>query len=939
MKKRIMYRMIACALLFTMLCTAMLSCSKKNEETQEEPEEEITEPEAEAPVVEGEPEEEIDPMHPANRRVVYSDLVPLSRGAAAEGMVLLKNEEQTLPLNHDKNVALFGNAVINLVDGASGSANVNNSNKVNLLEGMLTKQKEEKITVNEQMAKAYAEAENYVPTVEEMTEARKTSDVAVYTITRTASDGADRDDVVGDYYLSTEEMQDIKNLIAAGFDDIIVVLNVGCIIDTTRLLSYPEIKAILLAWLPGEYGGDAVADILVGDVTPSGKLTDTLARNYKVYPSYRTFAANNDYVEYKEDIYVGYRYFETFDPTYKDVNFEFGFGLSYTTFEYSNVTCDFEGDILTVKCKITNTGDYWGKETVQLYVSTPQGLLGNPAKELCAFAKTRALYPGDSQTVTMTVDINDLASYDDMGKIQKSAYVLEEGDYEFFIGSSIRDAGSSGLGFMFTQDETVIVKQLSEKLPARMLKERLLADGSYEKVYTEYEIKELTAQSDWKTVEAPEEVVMFEDLEENPELMASFLAQLEPLKLIRLLYSHTAKITGGEGTTEYDFTYGIPYANTADGTAGLRLSRVCTEYPIQTALACTWNTKLLEKIGEAVAEEAKEKDVQMWLAPAVNIHRDPLCGANFEYFSEDPYLSGVLAAAMITGSQEAGVATALKHLVGNEKETNRIKSDSRMSERALREIYLEPFRIAIELADPWMLMTSYNKINGVKTSASYDLLNGIVRDEWGYTGVICTDRKDSTTLPDAILAGVDLTLPHADRNTALQAYNDGILTRALLEEHAARVIELVLKTGRRIKGAVDINSSGASVLKSTDFMTKSADIIVEDCEDEGIDRNTGANHKDLYLEYYVNSKKNMEYDVTVRVASPEGLGAFDVYIDGTKQASFDNSTQTAGWQVWADDPNTFKLTVPAGNHTLKIVFTESGLNFSKLTFTPAVSEN
>ncbi len=939
MIKSILYRIVACALLFSMLCTALIGCSKKKDEGTDEETVEETEAPAEEEVVEEVEEEEIDYNHPANRRVVYSDLVPLSRGAAAEGMVLLKNEEQTLPLNYDKNVALFGNAVINLVDGASGSANVNNSNKVNLLEGMLQKQKEEKIIINEQMADAYLETEGYVPTVEELKAARKTSDVAVYTITRTASDGADRDDVVGDYYLSVEEMQEIKNLIEAGFEDIIVVLNVGCIIDTTKLLSYPEVKAILLAWIPGEYGGDAIADILVGDVTPSGKLTDTLARTYKAYPSYRTFSKDDNYVEYKEDIYVGYRYFETFDPTYKNVNFEFGFGLSYTTFEYSNVSCDFEGDILTVKCKITNTGEYWGKETVQLYFSAPQGELGKPAKELCAFVKTRALYPGDSQTVTMTVDIKDLASYDDTGKVQKSAYVLEEGDYEFFIGSSIRDAGESGLGCMFTQDETIIVEQLSEQLPARLLKERLLGDGSYENVYAEYEIEELVAKSDWKTVEAPEEVIMFEDLEKNPALMASFLAQLEPLKLIRIVYAHTAKVTGGEGTTEYDFTYGIPYTNTADGTAGLRLSQVCTEYPIQTALACTWNTKLLEKIGEEIAEEAKKKDVQMWLAPAVNIHRDPLCGANFEYFSEDPYLSGVLAAAMITGSQEAGVATALKHLVGNERETNRMKIDSRMSERALREIYLEPFRLAIEMADPWMLMTSYNMVNGVKTSASYDLLTEIVRNEWGYEGVICTDRKDNTTLTQELLAGMDLKLPTADSNATLEDYNNGILTRALLEERAARVLELVLKTGKRIEGAVDLDSKGASILLSTDFVSKSSGISVEDCADEGIDKNTGGNAKDQYLIYYVNSAVDMEYDMAVRVASPEALGAFDIYIDDKKVASFDNATQTADWQVWADAPNTVKITVPKGNHTMKIVFTESGLNFSKLTFTPTATEN
>lgn len=938
MDKHTLVRIFACVLLCSMLCAAFAGCSKKNDGEPSETLPEATEAPTDNVVEEPAPEEdedEIDYNHPANRRPVYTDFVELSRAAAAEGMVLLKNEDETLPLLYDQNVALFGNAVINLVDGASGSASVNNSDKVNLLRGMLRKEKEDKIKINEQMAVAYAEDSGYIPTLEELKEVRKTSDVAVYTVTRTASDGSDRDDSLGDYYLSLDEMSQIENLIEAGFEDIVVVLNVGGIIDTTRLLSYPQVKAILLAWIPGEYGGDAIADILVGDVTPSGKLTDTLAKKYKDYPSSNTFSQSRDYVEYKEDIFVGYRYFETFDPSYKKVNFEFGFGLSYTTFEYSNVSFDFDGDIMTVKCRITNTGDYWGKETVQLYFSAPQGELGKASKELCAFVKTRALYPGDSQTVTMTVDLNSLASYDDTGKIQKSAYILEEGDYEFFLGSSIRDAQTSGLGCMFTQNETVIVEQLSEQLPARLLTSRLLSDGSYEKVYSDYEIEELAAKSDWQTVEAPEEVVMFEDLEEKPELMASFLAQFDPLKLIRMVYTHATKVEGGMGTTEPDFIYGIPYINSADGTAGLRLSQDCTEYPIQTALACTWNTELIYKIGEAVAEEAKEKDVQIRLAPAVNIHRDPLCGANFEYFSEDPYLSGMMAAAMIKGSQENGVAVALKHLVGNEKETNRTKSDSRISERALREIYLEPFRIAIEEADPWMLMTSYNLINGVKASASYDLLTEIVRNEWGYEGVICSDNKDTTTLTQELLAGVDLKMPTADRNATLEDYNNGILTRSLLEEHAARVLELVLKTGKRVDGILSLDPNSSSVIKSTDFFSKSSGISVENCEDEGIDKNTAANDKDRYLSFYVNSKKDMEYDVTVRVASPDGIGGFDIYIDGTKVASFDNETQTEGWQVWADAPNTLKVSVPKGNHTMKIVFTESGLNFSKLTFLPA----
>ncbi|MBE6592475.1 MAG: carbohydrate-binding protein [Ruminococcaceae bacterium] len=939
MKKDLVFRIISCILLLSMLAATFVGCSKKKDETPKEtqpeateaPTEDVTEP------VEEEEEEELDLRHPANRRYEYSDTIPLSQAAAAEGMVLLKNEDEVLPLIYDENVALFGNAVMNLVDGAAGSANVNNSHTVSLLEGMLEKQAEEKISVNEQMAVAYAQIENYVPTLEELKEARKESNVAVYTVTRNSKDGSDRDDVLGDYYLSADEIKMIESIIEAGFDDVIVVVNSGGIIDTTKMLSYPEVKAILFAWLPGEYGGAAISDILVGDITPSGKLTDTLAKRYKDYPSYTT-SSDKKFTDYKEDIYVGYRYFETFDAGYKTVNFEFGFGLSYTEFEFSDAEFNFEGDILTVTCKITNTGKYTGKETAQLYFSAPQGELGKPAKELCAFAKTRTLRPGESQTIAMSVDINDFASYDDTGKVQKSAYVLEAGEYELYLGSSIRHAQQSGLGCMFTQDETVVVEQLSEQLPARLLKQRLLANGEYENIYREYEIEELTAKSEWKSVEAPADTVTLADVKDDASLMPAFVAQFTPLELVRMIYAHSAKVTGGEGTTEPMSKYGVPYINTADGTAGLRLSQSCTEYPVQTALGCTWNVELLEKVGKAIAKEAKEKQVHMWLAPAANIHRDPLGGANFEFFSEDPYLSGILASAIVKGVQKEGVAACVKHLVGNEKELNRQGNDSRMSERALREIYLRPFQITVEEADPWMMMTSYNLINGVKASASYSLLTEIVRNEWGYEGVICTDRKVNTHLINELLAGSDLKLPTGERDETVKAFEEGKLTRALLEEHAARVLELVIKTAEVKDETIEISGTANSVFKSVDFAQKSDGIAVEDCKDEGGTQNTGGNSKDQYLVYNLTVRRAMEYDVAVRVASPDGAGAFDFYIDNKKVASYDNSTATGDWQKWATAENKVRISLPAGIHTLKIVFTEDGLNFNTLTFTPVPAE-
>lgn len=941
--KKTTLRIISCVLLLCMLAALLAGCSKKNKGEVNVPTNEATEKEtdpANKPDDEDKEEEEenLDPNHPANRRPTYADFIPISQAAAAEGMVLLKNEEETLPLLYDQNVALLGNAVINLVDGASGSASVNNADTVNLLEGMIKKQSENKVKLNAALVEAYSKNAGYIPTLEELKEYKKESDVAVYTITRQSRDGADRDDKMGDYYISEQETTDIKNLIEAGFKDIVVVVNSGNVIDTTRLLAYDEVKAILFAWLPGQYGGAAIADILVGDITPSGKLADTLANRYKDYPTFSTFSKNKNYVEYEEDIFVGYRYFETFDPTYSKVNFEFGFGLSYTTFEYSDVEFELTENEIIVTCTITNTGKYIGKETAQLYFAFSGGVLGTPARELCAFAKTRWLYPGDSDTLTMTVDMEQLASYDDTGKIQKSAYVIEAGDYEFFLGSSIKHAQESGLGYIYEVEENIIVEQLSEQMKARLLKQRLLADGSYENIYSEHEIVAPTIKTDWVCVEAPTNVVVFDDLRTDPSKMGQFLAQLSIEKLVRIVYSHTAKVGGAESTLEPDNTLGLPYTTTADGTAGLRLNANTTEYPVAAALACTWNTDLLGKIGTEVALEAKKNDIQYWLAPSVNIHRDPLSGANFESFSEDPYLSGILASAIISSVQENGVGCAIKHLVGNEKEYNVKRSDTRVSERALREIYLEPFRIAVEEADPWLIMTSHNLVNGVRTSTNQELLINILRGEWGYDGVICTDHKNSTTLINELIAGSDLKLPTGDRNPTIQAVNDGVLTRALLEEHAARVLNLVLKTGKTtgVESAIRINADAESSFKSVDFVSKSGGIAIEDCSEGG--KNTAANSKDQFLVYNVIVGADGEYEVVVRVASPEGKGKFDFYIDNKKIASFDNDTNTGDWQKWDDSTNTVKLNLTKGHHTLKILFTEDGLNFNTLTFKPVVPE-
>ena len=936
MKKRNALRLIALMLSILTVLSVFVSCSDKAEDSENETSTDGADngaTDSDDNVI------DLDKLgDPGYRRPEYSDFIPLSRAAAAEGMVLLKNEDNLLPLDKKDTVTLVGSGSVNTLKGPSGTGSVKSANNYSILAGMQIKESEGKVAVNAEIAEAYAKDRRYKPELEDMQKAKEVSDVAVFTITRSSRLGSDKKDQMGDYYLSADEISTLGKLIRAGFKDIVVVLNVGTVIDTTALLKFPEVKAILLAWQPGEYNGLAMADVLVGDINPSGKLTDTMAKSYGHYPSASTFNKSEDYIDYKEDIFVGYRYFETFDGNYENVNFEFGFGLSYTTFEYSDVIFDFNDDNITVRVKVTNTGNYHGKEVAQVYFSAPQGELGKPIKELCAFKKTVTLYPGEAQILTMEIDMSALASYDDTGKVQKSAYIIEEGEYDFYVGGSIKHAVETGLGFTYTVSETKVVEQLTEQLAARKIEERLLADGSYENILNESEITVKTATSDKTATAAPDRLILFGELYEHPELMDSFLAQMSDESLLYLLYGHVE----GEGKNPPSYiasfdTYAIPALKNVDGPSGLSgVSGTATAWPIATALACTWNPELLERVGKEIALEAKEKGVSIWLAPSVNIHRNPLSGANFESFSEDPYLTGIMATSLIKGVQENGVGVCIGNLVGAEREWSRNNYDVRVSERALREIYLLPFEMAIENADPWMMMTSYNLINGMETATNYELITEIVRKEWGYDGVICTESRNNTDILNEILAGHDLKMPNGSLEAIKAAMAEGKVTRAMLLEHAERIIKLVLKTGegKIAENAIRFEPTATTTIHSVDATSKSNGIGEEKCADEGVEKNTTGNEEGRYLAYNIVSWGTQAYELKIRVASPEGLGAFNISIDGNQVAAFQNTLNTGDWQVWGDAEQTFVVTIPAGSHELRVDFTQTGLNFSKITFTP-----
>jgi beta-glucosidase len=626
----------------------------------------------------------------------------------------------------------------------------------------------------------------------------------------------------GDFCLSVKE-KEMVDTVKAGFKNVIVILNVGGMVDTSWFAYDDQIQSALLALQGGMEGGLAAAELLVGDGNPSGKTVDTFAKSLNDYPSTYNFHESRDYVDYTDDIYVGYRYFETIPGAAEKVVYPFGYGLSYTTFDVETVSagvvnsnCTSEANKLYAKVRVTNTGKFSGKEVVQVYIAKPQGKLGKPAKELAAFEKTRELQPGESQLMILTWEINDMASYDDLGKIKKSAYVLEAGSYDIYIGTSVRDVTKADYSYILNHD--VITEQLSAKLVPTSLPKRMLSDGSYEAlpqsepVDTDYSAignidPALTEGvgpgqraipyyrfSDGMAKNGSHDIM---DVVEGRITLDEFVSELSIDDLIHLL--------GGQPNTGVANTfgignmpeYGIPSAMTADGPAGVRIAPevgiYTTAFPCSTLLACTWNPNVLEAVGRAGGEELKENNLALWLTPAICIHRSPLCGRNFEYYSEDPFVTGKLAGAMVRGIQSNNVGATLKHFALNNKETNRKNSDSRVSERAAREIYLKAFEIIVKNENPWAIMSSYNMINGYRASECEDLLTGILRDEWGYEGMVTTDWWTCGEHYKETKAGNDLKMGNGYPDRVKKAYDNGAISRSEMETSVKRILGLILK--------------------------------------------------------------------------------------------------------------------------------------------------
>ena len=787
------------------------------------------------------------PMGADGRRVTAGkEHIALSRRAAREGMVLLKNEGNVLPLSRGCKVALFGKATVDYVKGGGGSGDVTVPYVRNLYEGFCELIGEEAVFpgtaayYRDYVAAQYAEnwvpgmvAEPPVPEVL-LRQARAFTDTAVISLSRFSGEGWDRksdravitrkepvtEDAVsmsdvlferGDFYLSDAERRMVET-VCRTFEKTVVVLNVGGVVETACFRDNPNIQGLLLAFQGGMEGACAEAELLMGIASPSGKLTDTFAADLEDYPGCADFYESEEYVNYSEDIYVGYRYFETIPGAAAKVVYPFGFGLSYTRFTLTGASVTFPGEDAEVRVLVTNEGGCPGREVVQVYYSAPQGKLGKPAKELAGYRKTRLLAPGESEWVSVRFSLAQMASFDDLGKAARSAWVLEAGDYRFFVGTSVRDG--KWLDETWSLGETVVTQQLTARMTPTCLEKRLLADGTWEKLPTaacnDFNATALSPMGH-EALHATPEVravprienfgrltgMKLQDVADGKMSLHDFTAAL-PLEDLACLLGGQPNV-GLANTFGYgnNVRYGIPNIMTADGPAGIRfhegLGVTTTAFPCATLLASSWDPQLACEVGAAASLEAKENNIAVWLAPGVNIHRNPLCGRNFEYFSEDPLLAGKQAAGMIRGIQSNRIAATPKHFALNNKETNRRNCDSRASERAIREIYLKQFEILVKESHPWSIMTSYNIINGHRASENKDLLTGILREEWGFDGMVTTDWWTFGEHYKEVAAGNDMKMATGFPDRLQEAVEKGVLTRAEMEKAAENILRLILR--------------------------------------------------------------------------------------------------------------------------------------------------
>lgn len=891
----------------------------------------------------------------------------------SEGIVMLKNEHQALPLKPHEEIALFGRIQFHYYKSGTGSGGMVNVSKVtNIVDGL----QESGIKLNQELLDVYHKWDNENPfdlgdgwgkepwsqkemPLEDSLAARaaKRCQTAIAVIGRTAGEEQDNSLTEGSFLLSSDEKQ-MLTTVRRHFSKMIVLLNVGNIIDMNELLEIAP-DAILYVWQGGMTGGTGTADVLTGKISPCGKLTDTIAKHVEDYPSAPYFG-NPVRNFYSEDIYVGYRYFETFAPD--KVLYPFGFGLSYTTFQIKTNDITELSDKWDFIITVTNTGSCSGKEVVQIYCEAPQGKLGKPVRVLCGYEKTNTLSPGESQTVTISVSKTQTASYDDSGiSGHAHCFILEEGDYHFYVGTDVRHAVKT---YTCTQNGTLVISSHQQALAPVEAFERIkpvLSTDGYEPQMEPVPLSEVD-ETKRRLENLPKEIpftgdrgIRLCDVRKGTHTMEEFIAQMTDYDLacvIRGEGMNSPRVTAGTasafgGVSQELEALGVPCGCCDDGPSGMRLDCGTKAFslPNGTMMACTFNRTLLTELFALTGLEMIANKVDCLLGPGMNIHRHPLNGRNFEYFSEDPYLTGTIASAQLHGLHQSGVTGTIKHFCGNNQETNRHDTNGVISERALREIYLKGFEIAVKEGQADSVMTTYGPINGVWTAGSFDLTTQILRNDWGFTGFTMTDwwaninrrgqAVDKSDFAAMAIAQNDVYMVCAigaeNDDNILASLENGTLQRSELQRNAANICRFLMKTQAmaRLEGTetkIDIINRPADESDVDESSVKfyeldgNLTINLEDiCTDKGTNHSFGLDIKTMG-----------KYRMTLTASSTQSEVAqipVTLFSLGTAYGTFTwNGTNGLPVSFEADIPLFSKYT------NLRLFFAQGGLKMHSITF-------
>lgn len=837
------------------------------------------------------------------RTLDWDKYLETSARAVSGGIVMLKNDG-ALPLKQGGTAAVFGRIQLHYYKSGTGSGGMVNVSKViGITDGLL----DAGYKLDEQLLNAYREwdeqnpfdygegwggepwSQKEMPLTDELVGgAAFRADVAIVIIGRTAGEEMDNKLEKGAFLLSDLE-EDMLRRVTSAFDKTVVLLNTGGLIDMSFMDRYP-VSAVMYVWQGGMVGGAGTAAVLTGEVSPSGKLPDTIAYEISDYPSDKFFGSG-DMDCYGEDIYVGYRYFETFA---KDrVRFPFGFGMSYTSFDIAASDFKLDGDKVTGSVNVKNTGSTPGREVVQIYCSAPQGKLGKPARVLCGFDKTRTLQPGESQTLSFEIPLESVASYDDSGVTgHKSAWILEQGGYVFYAGADVRSASEA---YSLTLPETVVRQCKSALGPLTAFKRMVNSSGK-----PEFEDVPLTGEAfPHDHAKLPAEIpqtgdrgIRLADVVNGKNTLEEFTAQLTDYDLSCIIRGEgmgSPKVTAGTaaafgGVSDTLTALGIPCACCDDGPSGMRLDCGTKAFslPNGTLLASTFDRPLMTELFTFMGLEMHTNQVDCLLGPGMNIHRHPLNGRNFEYFSEDPYLTGEMASAELAGLHSTGAEGTIKHFCGNNRETRRHFLDSVISERALREIYLRGFEKAVKKGGAKSVMTTYGQVNGVWTAGNYGLVTGILHDDWGFDGFTMTDwwaninrrgkAPDKSDFAAMAMAQNDVYMVTADgaacNDNTLDSLKSGELTRGELQRNAMNILRFLTTTHamKRVMGCDDeteiINRpADAGDVDSTDIEFHDID------EDLTLDLTGITTEKGSSYAFGLNVSKPGVYKVTLTASS------------------------------------------------------------------------